>query len=341
MHPEARRIVAEGGRGLRDLALVVREHQVHAAAVDVEALAEVLGTHRRALHVPAGEALAPRRGPVHDVLRSGLLPEGEIVGVALVRLPVELARVGHDVLEVAAREASVVVFGIVFLHVEIDRAVRDIGESVVKDPLHEGDLLDDVARGVGLDRGGLDVERVHRAVVALRIVVRHLHRFELLEARLLGDLVLALVGIVLQMAYIRDIAHVAHLVTQRLEVTEQQVEGHGRTGVTQMRIAVDRRSADIHPDAPGRQRLELLLAAGERIVKHEFGIHSRKEYNRFERVKLRFFRDKSHVEPLKKHPPYFFARMASRQLPSPAQAIPAAGIRKKGRNALPRNIYWK
>ena len=193
----------------------------------------------------------------------------------------------------------------------------------------------------GLDRGGLDVERVHRAVVALRIVVRHLHRFELLEARLLGDLVLALVGIVLQMAHIRDVAHVAHLVTQRLEVTEQQVERHGRTGVTQMRIAVDRRSADIHPDASGRQRLELLLAAGERIVKHEFGIHSRKEYNRFERVKLRFFSRQIARGAPKKHPPCFFVRMASRLLPSPAQAIPAAGIQKKGRNALPRNIYWK
>ena len=224
--------------------------------------------------MPAGEAVAPGRGPAHDVFGRGLLPEGEVVGVVLIALTVELARVGHDVLEVAARQAAVVVAGVVLLDIEVDRAVRHVGKPGVENPLDEGNLLDDVARGAGLDGGRLDVERLHGVVVALRIVVGHLHRFELLEARLLGDFVLTLVGVVFQMAHVGDVAHVAHLVARSLQVAEQQVEGHGRTGMAQMGVAVDRGAADIHPHATGGNRLEHLLAAGERIVKHEFGIHS-------------------------------------------------------------------
>ncbi len=226
-----------------------------------------------------GNPSPPGRRPVHDMLGSRLLPQREVVGVALVRLSVQLARIGHDIFEIAAREASVVVFSVVFLDVEVDRSVRNVGIAVRKDPFHELDLLDDVSRGIGFDRGGLDVERIHRPVVALRIVVRHLHRFELLETRLLGDLVLTVVGVVLQVPHVGDVPHIAHLVTRGLQVTEQQVEGYGRTGVAQVRIAVNGGSADIHSDASGRQRLELLLAAGERIVKYEFGIHSANKYS--------------------------------------------------------------
>ena len=78
--------VEPGRAGLGLLVLVVREAQVDAAAVDVEAAAEVLQRHRRALDVPAGPSRAPRRGPGRR-LRLGLLlpalPEGEVARVAL------------------------------------------------------------------------------------------------------------------------------------------------------------------------------------------------------------------------------------------------------------------
>ena len=48
-----------GGYALRYLAFVVGKHEVHAAAVDVEFLAEILLPHRGALEMPAGESLAP------------------------------------------------------------------------------------------------------------------------------------------------------------------------------------------------------------------------------------------------------------------------------------------
>ena len=59
VHPVLHGLMAHRGYGLRNLALVVGEDEVHAAAVDVELLAEVLAAHRRAFAMPAGEAVAP------------------------------------------------------------------------------------------------------------------------------------------------------------------------------------------------------------------------------------------------------------------------------------------
>jgi hypothetical protein len=62
---------------------VVREHEIHAAGVDVEAVAEVLERHRRALDVPARAALAPRARPSPTPLLGAALPQREIERVAL------------------------------------------------------------------------------------------------------------------------------------------------------------------------------------------------------------------------------------------------------------------
>ena len=79
MHPDAREGFAARGLGLRDLVLVVREDQVAAAAVHVEVHAEQLLRHRRALDVPAGPAIAPRRGPRAVLALLARLPEREVL----------------------------------------------------------------------------------------------------------------------------------------------------------------------------------------------------------------------------------------------------------------------
>ena len=61
VHPVLTNGAAAGAFALRDLVLVVRELQVHAAAVDVEGLAEQRAAHRRALDVPARAARGRRR----------------------------------------------------------------------------------------------------------------------------------------------------------------------------------------------------------------------------------------------------------------------------------------
>ena len=93
-------------------------------------------------------------------------------------------------------------------------------------------------------------------MVAVHIVLGHLHWLELFETGLLGDLVLALVGVVFQMAHVGDVAHIAHLVADMGKVAEHQVEGHGRTGVSEMGFTIDGRAADIETHVVGHDRGE-------------------------------------------------------------------------------------
>ena len=70
---------------LRDLALVVREDEVGAAAVQIEVRPEVLHRHRRALDVPARPADAERRTP-RGLVGERRLPQHEVERVAAVRI---------------------------------------------------------------------------------------------------------------------------------------------------------------------------------------------------------------------------------------------------------------
>ena len=62
MHPVARELTAEG-HGLRAFVLVMRELQIHAAAMQIETFAEQFETHHDAFAVPTGSAVTPGRWP--------------------------------------------------------------------------------------------------------------------------------------------------------------------------------------------------------------------------------------------------------------------------------------
>ena len=158
------------------------------------------------------------------MLGLSLLPQGKVGLVALLAHAVELAAVVNHVLQVASTQLAIVVVLVVFLHVEIHAAVALVGVAVLQYFLHQLLLLDDVACGVRLDAGRQHVESLHGGMVAVGVVLCHFHRLELLKACLLGNLVLAGVGVVLQVTHIGDVAHVAHLIAQVLEVAEQHVK---------------------------------------------------------------------------------------------------------------------
>ena len=87
VQPVAGERLAGGRLALGDLVLVVRKDVVHAAGVDVEALAEVPHAHRGALDVPAGPAPAPRRVPADvAVLLVPRLPQREVGEILLLVL---------------------------------------------------------------------------------------------------------------------------------------------------------------------------------------------------------------------------------------------------------------
>ncbi len=254
------------GNRLGYLAIVVRELEVHAAAVYVELASEILLAHGRTLQMPAGKSLAPWRRPVHYMLRRGLLPQSEVGGISLLLLPVECAGSGKKLVDIAARKASVAEIGIELGHIEVHRPAALIGITAVKNLLDILYLLYDMARGMRLYRGRQHAEGFHRLVIAQQIVLHHLHRLKLLQTRLLGDLVLAFVGIVFKMPHVGDIAHIAHLVAQMGKIAVHNVESYRRTGMAQMAVAVHGGTANVHTHKRFVKRLECLFLARQRVI---------------------------------------------------------------------------
>ena len=173
---------ADQRRRLRDLVLVVREDVVDAAGVDVEPLAEVFEGHRRALEVPAREALAPARRPLEGALFAGGLPQREVGRVALVVLDVARGPVaGPEVVERVARELPVVLER-PDLVVEVV-VVGAVGVAGILEPLGEVEHLGDVLGRAREDVGGEDVDERLVGVERGLVCGRDLGRRLVLQAR--------------------------------------------------------------------------------------------------------------------------------------------------------------
>ena len=106
-------------------------------------------------------------------------------------------------------------------------------------------------------------------MVAVGVVLCYLHWLQLLQTCFLSNLIFALVGIVLKMAYISNVAYISYFIAQVFQVTEHQVESNSRTGVSQMGIAINCRSTHIHTHIGGVKRLETLFLSSQRIVNYK------------------------------------------------------------------------
>ena len=67
------------------------------------------------------------------------------------------------------------------------------------------------------------------------------------------------------MADVGDVSDVSHLVAQMTEQFLEHVIGHSRPGMAQMRVAIYRRSADIHSHVSFVDGLEEFLLSGEGV----------------------------------------------------------------------------
>ncbi len=194
--------------------------------------------------MPTGVADAPGAGPAHDVARFGGLPEGEIARVALL-LEHGDARARLDLVQAAAGELAVVVEAV---DVVVDAAVDLVGVAAGEEGLGHGDLLGYVAGGARLDVGALEAESVHVGEVAGGEQLGDGHRVQAAAAGLGDDLVLALVGVVGQVADVGDVLHVGHFVAAVAQPADHQVEAEVALGVADVGVAVDGRAADVHAD---------------------------------------------------------------------------------------------
>ena len=103
-------------------------------------------------------------------------------------------------------------------------------------------------------------------MVAVGVILCHLHRFQVLETGFFGNLVFAFVSIMLQVTDVGDVAHVTYFVTEVPQVSEDQVEGDGWTGVAEVSVTVDGGTTDVHADMRSVDGFERLLATSKRIV---------------------------------------------------------------------------
>ena len=130
-----------------------------------------------------------------------------------------------------------------------------------------------MARGMGFNAWGQHIQGLHSLVIAVGVILGYLHRLQLFQACLLLNLVVTLIGIMLQMAHIGNVTHIAHFITQMLQVTEKNVESDSRAGMSQMRITIDGRSADIHSHVWCMQRLETFFLPMQCIVNQKCLFH--------------------------------------------------------------------
>ena len=78
----------------------------------------------------------------------------------------------------------------------------------------------------------------------------------------------------LEVAHVGDVADVAHLVAEVLEVAEDDVEGDGRACVAEVGVAVDGGAADIHAHPPLMQGAEELFLTAQSIVNQQLLFHN-------------------------------------------------------------------
>ena len=148
---------------------------------------------------------------------------------------------------------------VIFRNIEVDGPVALISVSCIQDFLYGFDLLDDMSRCTRLDGWRCNIEHPHGLMVAEGIGLYNFHWLKLFQPGLLCNLVLSFVRIMLEVTYVCDVAHIADLVSEMLEEFEKDVVCHARSCMSEMGIAIDCRSADIHAHVTRVNRNEEFL----------------------------------------------------------------------------------
>ena len=260
VHPDPRQRLPARGERLRRLVLVVREHEVDAAAVDVELHAQQRLGHRRALDVPARPAAAPGRVPGGVLALLPRLPQREVQRIFLQRCALDALALIHLV-QVAARQLAVPVHG---SNPEVHVAGGHVGGVRVDQPL---DQLDDVRDVLRRERLGVRPAQPD-PVGVLAVQRRHLRRQvprRLPRGHGRG------VDLVVDVGDVPDERDPVALV---LEEALELGEDHERPRVADVHARVDRRPAGVDPHAGGVARRKRLQRAGSGVIERDVG-HAR------------------------------------------------------------------
>src|SRR5690606_18396345 len=251
VHPHLRERVVGCSAGLGNLVLVMRELEVHSAAVNVEPRSKEVVAHRRAFDVPSRPPIAPRRGPVR-LARLGALPQHEIERIAL-RIVDGNACARAQVAELFARELAVAL--------ELRDGVHhvavacDVRIPLLDQLLRHRDDARNVLRRARLVIRPQDPEPVVVLVHRLDESIGQLAHALAVLRRSRDDLVVD----------VGDVADEDHLVAFVGEIAPYDVERDLRTCVPDVTVVIDGIAAHVHAHDAVDEPLEGFFATGQRM----------------------------------------------------------------------------
>lgn len=242
--------------------MIARSHsrgggnQIHAAAMDIEGLAQMLDRHCGAFDVPPGAACTPWTGPGRLAWLAAF-PQGKIH-----RMPFALINIhacpGLKIFQLALREAPVR-----WIHVDlkVDVSVDGIGQPLFDQRVRDLDDLLDMLGGLRFLRCPHNSQLTHIFIVGIDVLARNRVTGDTLLVRPLNNLVV----------HVREVLHEVNLVTAVFQIPAKHVEDESAASMADVTIIVDGHAADIHPDTLRLNRFERLLSASERIEECQHG----------------------------------------------------------------------
>ena len=195
------------------------------------------------------------------------LPQHEIHRIALIRGDLD-ARARDHLVERAAGERAVARRSRQRVHRRGRKqhvVFRDIGDPARDEPFDHRAHPVDILRGARLVSR---VEAAERPDVVTELALGRLGDFcdRLIEWEAWIFALGARVDLVVDVSHISGVDHVVRAVDMTQQ-SEQQVENDDRPSVADMGVVIDRRAANVEPDRAWVDRREILLAAGQRVIK--------------------------------------------------------------------------
>ena len=207
--------------------------------------------------MPPRIAIAPWAGPLQEPAGTGFLPQGEVRGVALVRIR-------HRVLPVAGSERVQRVAGELAVlgeggDVVIHRPVHLVGVPLLQELLDDLDHLGDVITGPWVQVGALDSHEVGIRQEGIRVLLADLLWGQPLVVDRQLHLVPAGVGdLVRHVSDVGDVHDPSDVLALEPQAPADEVAQHERAHVADVDVAVDGRTARVHLHGPLIDGFDLL-----------------------------------------------------------------------------------
>jgi hypothetical protein len=124
-------------------------------------------------------------------------------------------------------------------------------------------------------------------MIAIGVILHHLHRFDLFNTRLLCYFVFSFICVVFEVPDIGNVSDIAYFVVQVAEIAEQQIKCNGRPGMPQVWITLYGGDTNVKAYVGRLYGVELFFFSRKRVIKRQIVLHDSSRL----RVRYRNFSD--------------------------------------------------